>query len=61
LPWSGRASTSATRSVAAWSASALNLDNVNTVPKALLTSRITHLRAGKLTELCVALNIAAGC
>jgi mRNA-degrading endonuclease toxin of MazEF toxin-antitoxin module len=40
---------------------ALTLDNVLPVPKALLTERITRLGPSKLTELCTALNVAAGC
>jgi mRNA interferase MazF len=40
---------------------ALSLDNLAAVPKGLLTSRITRLRAAKLVELCAALNVAAGC
>jgi mRNA interferase MazF len=40
---------------------ALTLDNLLPVPKALLTERITRLGAGKLAELCAALNVAAGC
>lgn len=39
----------------------LSLDNVLTVPRALLTERITRLTAARLTELCSALAIAAGC
>ena len=40
---------------------ALRLDSVLPVPKALLTERITRLGPPKLTELCKALNVAAGC
>jgi mRNA interferase MazF len=40
---------------------ALTLDNLQSVPKALLTERITRLGAPKLAELCAALNVAAGC
>lgn len=39
----------------------ITLDNVKTVPKALLTERITQLSAAKMTELCAALNRASGC
>jgi mRNA interferase MazF len=39
----------------------LSFDNLTTVPKALLTERITRLPLAKLAELCPALNIAAGC
>ena len=42
-------------------ACALSFDNLTTVPKALLTERITRLRPAKLAELCPALNLAAGC
>ncbi len=40
---------------------ALALDNLTTVPKALLTERITRLGPAKLRELCAALSVAAGC
>ncbi len=40
---------------------ALALDNLTTVPKALLTHRIARLRPAKLAELCAALNVAVGC
>jgi mRNA interferase MazF len=40
---------------------ALTFDNLVTVPKALLTERITRLRPAKLAELCTALGIATGC
>jgi mRNA interferase MazF len=40
---------------------ALSFDNLTTVPKALLTERITRLNPAKLGELCVALNVATGC
>jgi mRNA interferase MazF len=40
---------------------ALSLDNLATVPKALLTERITRLSAQRLPELCAALRIATGC
>jgi mRNA interferase MazF len=40
---------------------ALTLDTLLPVPKALLTERITRLGPAKLTELRMALNIAAGC
>jgi mRNA interferase MazF len=39
---------------------ALSFDNLTTVPKALLTERITRLNPAKLGELCVALNVATG-
>jgi mRNA interferase MazF len=40
---------------------ALSFDNLTTVPKGLLTERITRLRPAKLAEICSALNVAAGC
>jgi len=40
---------------------ALSFDNLTTVPKALLTERITRLQPTKLAEICPALHIAAGC
>lgn len=40
---------------------ALAMDNLSTVPKALLTDRITRLGPDRLRELCAALNVAAGC
>jgi mRNA interferase MazF len=40
---------------------ALSLDNLTTVPKALLTTRITTLPEARLPELCNALRVAAGC
>jgi mRNA interferase MazF len=40
---------------------ALSLDNLTTVPKALLTERIAALRAAKLDDLCRALRAATGC
>ncbi len=39
----------------------LTLDNIGPVRKALLTERITRLGPAKLAQLCVALNLAAGC
>jgi mRNA interferase MazF len=42
-------------------ACALSLDNLTTVPKALLTTRITSLPEARLTELCNALRTATGC
>ena len=39
----------------------LSLDNVTTVPKSLLTERITRLAPAKLAELCAALAVATGC
>ena len=40
---------------------ALSFDNLATVPKALLTERITVLAPERVKELCVALGVAAGC
>lgn len=40
---------------------ALSFDNVSTVPRSLLTGRITSLGPGKLAELCAALDVATGC
>ncbi len=40
---------------------ALSLDNVRTVPKAMLTERITTLSSLRLREVCTALGRATGC
>lgn len=40
---------------------ALSFDNVLTVPKALITEKITTLGPDKLDELCRALNAAVDC
>ena len=40
---------------------ALSLDNLTTVPKALLRRRVTTLPDAKLDELCRALRAATGC
>lgn len=40
---------------------AISLDNLRTVPQALLTHRITRLPAGRMHEVCIALDRAAGC
>jgi mRNA interferase MazF len=40
---------------------ALSFDNLTTVPKALLTTRITSVPDSRLSELCDALRAAAGC
>jgi mRNA interferase MazF len=40
---------------------ALSLDNIATVPKALLTERIVGLDEPRLAELCAALRAATGC
>ncbi|HYN51278.1 MAG TPA: type II toxin-antitoxin system PemK/MazF family toxin [Thermoleophilaceae bacterium] len=40
---------------------ALSLDNVTTVPRTLLTERITMLSGSRLAELCIALRVATGC
>jgi mRNA interferase MazF len=39
----------------------LSFDNLTTVPKALLTKRITSVPDVRLTELCDALRVATGC
>jgi mRNA interferase MazF len=39
----------------------LSFDNLATVPKALLTERITQLPPARLDDLCGALRVAAGC
>jgi mRNA interferase MazF len=40
---------------------ALSFDNLTTVPKALLTERITAIGDGRMPELCKALEAATGC
>jgi mRNA interferase MazF len=40
---------------------ALTFDNLVTVPKRLLTERITRLRPERLAQVCPALVIATGC
>jgi mRNA interferase MazF len=40
---------------------ALSFDNVTTVPKVLLTERITQVPDARLSELCSALRAAGGC
>lgn len=40
---------------------ALAMDNLTTVPKALLTERITRLGPAKLTAVCEAVAVASGC
>ena len=39
----------------------LSFDNLTTVPKALLATRITTLPEARLAELCDALRAATGC
>ena len=39
----------------------LAFDNLATVPKALLTKRITAVPESRLADLCTALRAAAGC
>lgn len=39
----------------------ISLDNLRTVPKALLAEPITVLGAGKFAEVCRALNAASSC
>ena len=40
---------------------ALSFDNLTTVPKTLLTTRITSVSEARLPELCDALRVATGC
>lgn len=40
---------------------ALSFDSLTTVPKALLTERITEIPAARRDELCSALRTATGC
>jgi mRNA interferase MazF len=40
---------------------ALSFDNLTTVPKTLLTARITTLPEARLPDLCAALHAATGC
>jgi len=40
---------------------ALSFDNLVTIPKSLLSERITTLAPERLDELCAALDVAAGC
>lgn len=40
---------------------ALSFDNITTMPKALLTERITRLPVEKLEEVCRALRAATAC
>jgi mRNA interferase MazF len=40
---------------------AVSLDNLRTVPRALLTEPITRLPGGRMHEVCRALGIATGC
>lgn len=39
----------------------ISLDNLHTVPRAMLSRPITRLSATKLYEVCRALDFAAGC
>jgi mRNA interferase MazF len=39
----------------------LSCDNLVTVPKVLLTERITRLEPSRMPELCAALRVATGC
>lgn len=39
----------------------LSFDNLSTVPKSLLTERITRVPEPRLHELCDALGVATGC
>jgi mRNA interferase MazF len=40
---------------------ALTFDNIVTMPKSLLTSRITRLSVDRLEQICRALRAATGC
>ncbi len=40
---------------------ALSFDNLDTVPKAMLTERICRLRGERMIEVCRALAVATGC
>lgn len=40
---------------------AISLDNLRTVPKAMLTERITSLSGTQMHEVCTALDLATGC
>ena len=40
---------------------AVSLDNLRTVPKALLTEPITKLGTKKMAEVCRALDVATAC
>lgn len=40
---------------------AISLDNLRTVPKAMLTDRITSLSGAQMHEVCSALDLATGC
>jgi mRNA interferase MazF len=39
----------------------LSFDNLATVPKALLTERITTISAARVDEICRAVRVATGC
>lgn len=39
----------------------VSLDNVNTLPQALLTDRITLLSEERMQQVCAALAVATGC
>ncbi len=40
---------------------AISLDNLRTVPKAMLTDRIASLSGAQMHEVCAALDLATGC
>ena len=40
---------------------AISLDNLRTVPKALLTERIASLSGAQMHDVCTALDLATGC
>lgn len=39
----------------------VSLDNLRTVPKAMLTEPVTELGADRMSEVCRALDFASGC
>jgi mRNA interferase MazF len=41
--------------------SAVNLQHITTVPKSMLTRRITQLPAERWPEVCTAMRVAIGC
>lgn len=40
---------------------AISLDNLRTVPKAMLTERIAALSGAQMHQVCTALDLATGC
>jgi mRNA interferase MazF len=39
----------------------ISLDNLRTVPKSMLTDRITSLSGAQMHDVCTALDLATGC